>query len=691
MANDIYSNFLSKYPDKGQPAPVGTNPSNVQADMLPRSRAIAQDKIPQQAPPQEAIPAPMDAGNNADYASVLGDQSQPALLSPEASSHSPLNSGSSPIDAIPDSPLSLLSRARLGWVRTPANQQKVLEENYGPENVQMISHDDGGAGFVIKEKDNKWYHVDPSLSWKNLGPLSYPEGTSKNMKDLIRDAPGDLAQFAGEYGMRMAGAGMGAAIGGASAGPLGALVGAGVGSMGLESADMLGRSTMPQGTIGGPDMSPKTAEDVFKQSQLAFLFGAENEGIGQGLKLTGKAAAFGLAKSLNAISDTPGGRYLASKILGTVSGQGEHMARVRIDAPMETAKFDALALDDSVNNTNVLGDKMKASIQSMYDNFMKRKGKVFGEQYNTIKNETQGLKFDPAATPKDGGVDPTTSLLSELKNNGYIKNGKPVEYQSSTDVERQLQPGEKEHLSYIMAQVHNIANKGLSGEKLTFQEMKNITGAIDNVLQVRESIQDPNLRRILSNYRRGLKNGIIDTIEEKNPELAKSYVQLDRQYGPVKDLMESLADKTGDQKVDEFMKQIVKQDGSFNSSLIDNLGGLLGEKNPTAEILRMHVAKNSTDWISGKKFLHVIPGSPMAVSRGITVYSGAKQAASNLTGVLPYLNETMKFLKDMPEGARQAMLKNPEAVNAIAKIVGTSSQAEQADKEKMLQSVGLGQ
>src|SRR5258706_180190 len=81
----------------------------------------------------------------------------------------------------------------------PANQQKILEQTFGSGNVSTIQHDGEESSFVVKDKDNRWYQADPNFSWKNL------EGS-------LRDTPSDIAQFAGEFGVRSAGAMIGASM-----------------------------------------------------------------------------------------------------------------------------------------------------------------------------------------------------------------------------------------------------------------------------------------------------------------------------------------------------------------------------------------------------------------------------------------------------------------------------------------------
>lgn len=692
MANDHYDNFFSKYSNtKPTLNPVGTSEGTPVApsEPLPKSRAMAADKVPnvaQQADPvsnflSQAAPQPVAGAE-------IGPQPQQLI------DNSVMSDGSEPMAAIADSPLGLMDRARLGWVRTPAAQHSILEDHYGKGNVQLVTHGDNEAGFVVKDKDQKWYQVDPHLSWKNLGPLSYPEISGENVKKMITDAPGDVTQLAGEYGLRLAGAVVADTLGApliAASGPFAPVTAVGLAGLGAAGGEALNIGLKH---LSNPELDPKSAEDVSKQLTAAFLFGATQEAGGQAFKIGGKAVVGALATTLKAISDTPTGRYLASKAISTISGQPEALARVRVDDPMGVAKYDSVAIDDAVNTTNKLGGMMKDKVQGLYDDFQKRKQLVFGKQYDAVEAEASTMNFDPMKSHKtaDNGasLDPTTELMQELTKGGYLKDGKPVDYKASKDVERMLTANEAKTLSYVNAQVRNVANKTLNDQPIQFQEMKNMIGTLDRVLYEQDGIGDPNLRRVLGDYRRNLKNNVIDTIAEKNPDLAKKYVELDQKYVPAKNLLESMSTLTEDQKVDGFMKQITKQDGTFNSDLISNLSDLLGTKDPTAEILKMHVAKNSTDFIQGRKFMKIIPGSPYMASRAVTAISATKAPVKPIIKAgLTYGDKALQFVKNLPASQRVALLADPEAIKVLGQITTNAAQSEQADTERMLQEAGV--
>lgn len=519
---------------------------------------------------------------------------------------------------------------------------------------------------------------------------------TKNLSRFIKDAPGDLAQFTGEYGLRSMGAMATTALGApaiAASGPFAPVTAVGIAGAGSAAGEAL---NMGIRHFTNPELDPKSSDEIQKQLQAAFLFGMTQEAGGQAFKIGGKAVVGGFAKLLKAVSDTPTGRYLASKTLSLISGQPESLMRVRVDDPMGVAKYDAVAMDDAVNATDKLGQAMKEKVQGLYDDFQKRKQLVFGRQYDAIEEAASKMDFDPmkAHTGAEGGqvTDPTSQMLQEISSAGYVKNGKPVTYQSSKDVERMLTQNEQKTLSYVLAQGRNVSEKALNNTPVSFQEMKNLVGTLDRVLYEQDGIGDQNLRRILVDYRRNLKNNIIDTIAEKDPELAKTYVELDQRYAPAKNLLESLAQRTDDQKVDTFMKEITKQDGSFNSDLLSNLSDLLGQKDPTAEILKMHVAKNSTDFLQGRRFLKIIPGSPYLASRAVTATSAAKAPFKPMTeATLAYTDKAWQFLKSLPAAQRAGMMADPEAMRVIGEITTNASTQEKDDAQRMLQEAGVTQ
>ena len=591
-----------------------------------------------------------------------------------SSNLSSMKSGSAPWNALPESPLSLIERAQLGWVRTPQNQQAILEHNYGKENVALYHNGKEGI-FTVRPAGpgSEWMQADPSFAW-------HTKDTMGNIKDL----PGDVAQFAGEYGLRAAAASAGMAQGmamGTPAGPAGmaagGLVGAAVGAGSAEGLDMISRAAMP-GDIIGTNVVPQSLSDAQNQLYASMLFGAEQEAGGKLLQFGGRAAISGMAKAIERMSNTPAGRELAAKLVGTVSGLGEPLARIRVENPHKVAAYDTIASKDITNQTNNLGELQAAAVQRAYDGFQSAKQKIFGPQYAAIKEVAQELEYNPTGAVNEA--------MQALTDKGYIVKGK-VPTANSPGIVRQVGETESGAIKYVTQNAQKVVNRISKGDTVAYDEVKNMISTLDAKLYESNGVTDRELRPILSQLRAGLKNHLVDTLKVKDADLAMKYVALDQRYGPIKEMMEEMAPLQVDQRVGAYVKKIIKEDGSYNSTLATKLSEFLGAEDPTQSILQMHVAKNSTSWTSGKKFAGIIPGSPALMAKAVTAGADIKQAA----GQIPYLNEAWQFLKGIGSKGRSMIYSNPEAINILSEGVSGAAAREQQDKQRLLDQAGVNQ
>lgn len=664
---DKYISSLSDQAPKQAPLPAPTS--------LPKGNPLGSlptDPVHEEAP-QQAIPIQEPPSVEETYLKGLAREAinEPPALAKETP-------GSYPFNAIPESPLSILERAHLGWARTPENQKKILDNTYGSQNVQLV-HNGQEGGFVVKDKDGIWKQIDPAMSW--------------HMKDAgrnIMDLPGDLAQFAGEYGLRSSAAGLGAAQGmamGMPAGPLGMAVGGLTGAMAgagsAEAVDMASRKAMPADFIGS-NVAPHDFEGISKQLYAAMLFGAEQEVGGQVLKFGGSKAIEALSGTIKRLTNTPSGRALVSKVFGAIGGLGEDLTRVRVDNPQKVAVFDTIANKDLENRTNNLGELMQSTVQNSIDKFQDLKGKVFGPQYAAIRDVAEGLEYNP--------LEAASNITQALTEDGYLVKGK-VPTGKGPNIERQIGSNESSIINYVARQSQKILNKSSEENPVSYGEMQNMIKTLDAKLYESDGVTDPRLRGLLSKFRADLKNHLKDTLAAEDPETALKYSTLDAKYGPVKQLMEELAPMKADTKVDGFIKKVVKDDGGFNASLMKNLSDLFGSEDPTESLLQMHVARKSTSWTSGKKLGGVIPGSPALVATAVTLASDLKQGITQpmdqITQAVPYLNESWQFLKQLGFDGRKQLFSNPQAIDTLGRIVSGGVQGEQQTKKKLLNSAGV--
>jgi hypothetical protein len=643
------------------------------------------------AAPAPAAPAAQAAPAGGEFAAMFGDgggSSGGGIFESAAP-------GASPESAHPESPLTIADRARLGWVRTKDNQRKLLEQEFGKQHVTEAQIGDESA-FVVR-KGKEWYQVDPAMSWKS--------GKA--------DIGGDIAQWAGEYGMRSASAAAAAGPGlsagmemGAPFGPYGVAIGGALGAMGMagltssaaEGLDMASRETFNQGDIGG-DVVPKSNEELKQQLAASFIFGAEQEVGGKALELGARGGAKALKYTIESMSDTPLGRTAAAKLLSVATGLKENLSRIRVEDPAGTAKYDMVAAKDVVNNTDTLGGAMKDRVRTFVENSKQRLRGV-GKQYDEVELEASKHTYNPLAPNKEG-VSPVSGFLSELDAGGFTSKGRIVDPSSSLSVERNIGPGERRSMAYLLQQAKNIAAKATGKEGgISYAETQRLIRSIDRDMRAKEEIIDPQLRGIIMRFRAGLKTNMLATLHAADPKAAAKLVALDSKYGPVKELMEHLAPLADDAHVDAFMKKVIKDDGSFNSELMSSASELLGSADPTQEILKMHVAKKSTPLLAGGHgswaLSKYIPRSPMGVSRAFTAASSMKSnikavgsgAAAIANEHVPYLTEAVKLVKTMDAATRKKFLANPQAVSLMFEMVGGAAAGERADKEELLRQGG---
>jgi len=664
----------------------------------------SQERAPAEAAEEKPSAAKADAF--ADFEAAFGAAAPAAApgvpAMPSMGTDAP--QGLDPYSAIPESPLGIIDRARLGWAKTPAAQKQMLEEEFGKDNIQLIKGEHG-AGFVVKQKDGRWYEVDPHFSWDLsgkgalagaltggavAGPAGFlgggiAGGVAPSFMDggNLKDLPGDVAQYAGEYGLKTLAALKGGAAGatslgavGAMGGPIGAglgavvggVAGAGLGAVGAEGAETLARMGGSVAGLGGDASIPKDNEELSQQLQASFLFGASQEAGGRLLGFGAKKSVDVLAGTLERLKSSPAGKALASKVLGTISGLGENLTRVRVENPLAMVPFDKMAAQDVKMGKDTLYQAMKGKVLQGYE-ALKGAQRRLGSQYDPIEARAMGLKFQP--------TEAVDGFMYGLKNSRFLtSSGKLVDASKPGAVERAIEPSEKKVLNMLMNQARTMHQRIAEGKHVTFQEIKNLKANLNNAIGNREKVLDPELRKLMIDFRNGLDDHWQGALEKVDPAKYQLLLELNKKWGPVKEMMEDLGSHADDGRVDAFLKRIIRQDGTFDSGLMSGLSELLGTANPTDDILRMHVARKSTNLWGGKKMFGVPVGSPALARGAATGFSTAKAGVTELaTGVkkslpeVPYLGMAHKWMRGLTPEQRKVMLSDPELLGQMERII----------------------
>jgi polyhydroxyalkanoate synthesis regulator phasin len=586
--------------------------------------------------------------------------------------------GAFPETALADSPLSLMDRARLGHARTPEHQLEALESLYGKGNAQAVNK--GKEQQLVVKHDGVWRQADPAFAWSMKG---------------LSDLPGDIAQFTGEYGLRSAAAAAAAPAGiaagmaaGAPLGPIGMAAGGAAGGLAAAGAGAFGAEALDQGTryVAGDKTGAHSPTELAQQLYSSMLFGMDQEAAAGALKLGGKASVAALAGTLSRITDTSAGKAVASKILGSVSGIGEKLARVRVDDPFGVARYDAVAVDDLKQGTNRLYDMMKDKVSQAYDGFMSRKKQLFGGAYDAVEDAGRKLDYSP--------VEANNGVLKALDDHGYTKNGRAINYRGSENVERDVRGPEAATINYVTNSVQKMGQKLSKGGSVTFDEIRHLTQTLDTRLHESDALVDENLKRVLGDYVTDLKSHLQGKLANANPDLANQFAQMNQQYGPLKGLLKQLGKVSEDNRVDAFLKSVIKDDGSFNSDLMSNISGLLKTADPTADVMKMHVARKSTDLLGKGSILKIIPTqSPYLASRATTgiaaVGREVQEAVAPLIPTIPYADKANQMLRSLSPQAKRMLKGNPDALNALASTLGGAAEMEKQGSQALLQSSGV--
>jgi hypothetical protein len=645
---------------------AGPNVSLPPASKAPAMPDAGGAATPQPAAPQPAAPSPYD--------NFMPPASQQQSM-PQASAPPAEPTGAHPGDALDYSPLGIVDRARFGWAKTPAAQQNMLEDKFGKGNVQLVRQGDE-AGFVTKVAD-KWYQVDPSFAWnmKGLGGLT-----------------GSVAQFAGQSGTKALAAGAGGVMGaeaGAVGGPwgmaIGGVVGAGMGAMGTDATEMAGRYGLSKLGMDDPSSLPKNADDVAKQLAGSFLFGAEGELGGKLIGGTVSASAKALAAGVQRLTATPAGKQMAAKILSLVSGQSENLMRIRANDPLAMVNYDTVASQDAENQTSNLAGMMKKKVED-FTTSARGALRGLGRQYNDVDAAARTVDYQPYSAGSN-----TTAQLMDA---GYLKGGKIVDYTTDKGLSIDLTGNDRSVLNYVKSQAENINNGALKGDKFSYDDVRGVIRTLDSKLysQGDNAISDNNVRRIVTQF----KSDLGDHVDATMPKQALTMKQqLDTKYGPAKDFVESLENKNNGQQMDTFVKQVIKQDGSFNANLMQSVRDLLPNvEDPTQDILRMHVAKESTAlWGKGRGIMGAIPASPAAAASLATNFSATKsnagQLASGIAQTVPYMDQALSLVKKLNPGDRLRVLQNPDSLSLIWKTAVQAASSEKDTSEQLLQQAGV--
>lgn len=577
----------------------------------------------------------------------------------------------------PDAPesgsaLSILERAAFGWAGGPEKQASWLKKEFGEDNVKILPGESGSGAFVVKGKDNVWRKADPS-EWS--------------------DVPGEIMQFLGDKGVQSAGAMAGGAKGaaiGSAAGPIGSLAGLLIG--GALGAGAAGTAEAGVKSAVGAAGAPQNFDELKSQLGASMLFGVEQE---LGGKILGAGLKGGIKLFNGALKrvtgETTQGILARSKFLETFGGLKPATARAYAEAPMKMPALQEMAYKDSLENTNIIGNKMKTAVEDFYKDSITARH-IIGEAYEGIAKTEKNLVYDPATSklPK---------ALELFQQKGYLDGTGKIAQKNIDRIGAYTDGNNRAALQEIEHIFDVVKNKIKKGGKLTYDDLANAEKKVD-LFRFEREITDPALKNLLGETKAAIKSTMDEQLRVSYPKDWAAKMDLDAKYGAVKEMMYDLNNVAKPQRVDMFLKKVMRGDGSRNAELMNGLEELFKNHsidlaNPTSDILRMRAAQESVNWMmpgAGRTF--GIPGSPKistAIVQGGAKAEGAvrqfgKGLVDNKLGntLAPHLKTMATSFKNMPPEALQAFIKDPRTGDAFSSLLSGSLMEEDAATQDLL-------
>lgn len=582
---------------------------------------------------------------------------------------------------IQESPLGIMQRAMLGWVRTPEQQHAYLQKNF--DDVKPITTPSGGQSFAVKQK-GKWFDVNPDMEWS--GGIVTPHN--------IDAAIGKIAQDTGEYGVRGAAAAelgsamatQGMAAGGTVAGPWGAAVGGlgglvaggAIGAMGAEGGDLASRQALMQD--GAPGKTPYNADEVNKQLTATAMWGAQTALIGKSLELGSHAVAdkFGqLVKYMT--SSSPDGASAVKSFLKSL-GVDDSIIESRLVNPQQNAAYDKIAAQDAkasfLQGTPKLDD-LQESVTDDIHNQLKVAARKQGAQFD----ELQGIADKKNATfnLSKSYMDAKQKLVDAQL---ITPNGKPMPG-------RILSENDTKAINHILDSIPTSSGIDYAEARA---KVSNDLG--QNLIPESSG----HMRAILTQLKDSVHNNITEGLDAVAEGVGQKYGDIVNKYSNSMMMKEALDSATSGNKRYSFVQKLLKENPNSTKAIVGEMLDNGVNTDNITKALQIEGSRQSTDWFSNKKILKYFPspgpklGAKM-ITAGSDVFQSARDTAASPAGqaVTPYLQHAVKWMKGLDQATRQAITTNPHAIQAIQGIIGGAAQGEPAATNSLLQNAGVTQ
>lgn len=642
-------------------------------DLMKFAQPASNDAAPAAAQAPEAQPAAQaEAPSTSSYgglAKFAAPASAPVVPS------GPISDGSFAEAAEAKSPLSLMDRAMLGWVRTPEEQVKLLKGKF--EDAKMAPTQ-AGQSLVVKQ-GGKWFQADPNFEWKMDA-------------DHAKELAGDVAQFAGEYGLRTIGA-TAAGAAAVAAAPVLATAGAtaaaaagiglaasALGSMGAEALDLGSRQVLlPENTVGKTPY--KDAKEVSEQMNASALFGMYNfAGEGVGKFVAGKAAD-ALGHVINNVISVKGGKAAVKKILG-VMGADELHVDARLANPLRNAAYDKLAAEEAANSL-VTGSSKLDKLEDV--SFSRLEGHV-DSRVAAAGQEFAALKADPKVKAAQIDISqPLNETLEMLHGEGYLKkvegpNG--VKYIQNNA--RELGAGDSNAIERILTEARRPGVRSYDAARMMVQDL----GTTLNKLEGGSDV----IYGAVTKLKVATNQSIGETL---GAEAGSKYGSIMNKYSIVKSLSDEFSKLDSPGKKATFLKRLSSPDRNGAKTLVKQLVDAGVPEDSITDLLQIQGARSSTKWFTGTKLAGIpVPTGGKLGAKAISVGAEAADTAARMAdpardAMMPYLDYTMKSLRRLKPEDRACLLRDPNALFSIHKTIQDSALSEASNAQQLLQKAGI--
>ncbi len=591
--------------------------------------------------------------------------------------------------AIDDAPMGFLDRIQYEVARKPSDKARFLKEKYGKENVYF-------------EPETKSFKVNDRGAWHNA------------------DATG-LSGFLGGEGDVIAGSIAGGAYGSAL-GPVGTVVGAGVG------AAVARFGTMEAAKAAGL-RSEEEASEVMKELGSEFLLGMGGEVLGLGLKggVAFVKSARNSMKNMAAKAVTPESKRVIAQTLEQATGVKAVDNMTWLEAPSEVAEKQKRLINWEAAGEKGINPVKQEMADSIQETVMQARNKMY-KDYETVfkplQEITKDVKVDVAPLVQNIG--------SELKAMGLIDDNlewipkEAARLQSTVntaDVKRikqtydilrraigEVQPPAKGPIStsniskvedtvldmYGTAEkrtgnVNNVTNSlggttpGMTVDQATLKQgsKRNPNVSFDDALTLKRNFDEileaagmynkgsaeitSATKARISGFRNQLKDTIQKALSEKNPKAGELYSTMNQKFSARREWIDDVASGVSDEKIDATMKRLLGPDGDRSRErMIEALTG----SGVNADIFMNTLYQGQAALNTSKLYRKGSSGLGSVVSGAMKMTSPSRTTplAAKTFAKLKNFAEASEFVKSLPKGQREELIRNPQMLRGLSQI-----------------------